>query len=206
VQAFLGWGARGPEFKSRFRLRFGVHLESKMDAGAKAGPAAADLPGPIPLPLLKILTILKTSRRVGCLSENGSVPSSRRVVVIFDGECVFCNRWVDFLMRFDRRDVFRFAARQSASGRSLMREVGLPESGTGSIIVLEHKSVLLRSDAVLRMMNLLGFPFSIAEMFRFIPRTLRDSLYEWFAKNRLKWFGRRQNCRLPSAAEHHRFL
>jgi predicted DCC family thiol-disulfide oxidoreductase YuxK len=127
-------------------------------------------------------------------------------VVIFDGECVFCNRWVDFLLRFDRHDVFRFAARQSEAGASFMRQAGLPECGVGSIIPAEDGAVLLRSAAVLRILALLGFPFSLAAVFRVIPTTPRDSIYEWFARNRLKWFGRRSTCRLPSQAERHRFL
>jgi predicted DCC family thiol-disulfide oxidoreductase YuxK len=131
---------------------------------------------------------------------------ARHAVVIFDGECVFCNRWVDFLLRFDRQDVFRFAGRQTESGATLMRQLGLPECGAGSIILVEHGTALFRSTAVLRMLGLLGFPFSLAAAFRLIPGTLRDSIYEWFARNRLRWFGRRSTCRLPSEAERHRFL
>ena len=128
-----------------------------------------------------------------------------KAVVIFDGECAFCNRWVDFLLRFDGNDIFRFSARQNPAGASFLQQVGLPECGAGSIILVERGAVLLRSAAVLRMMSLLGFPFSLAAVFRFLPCTLRDLVYEWFARNRLKWFGRR-TCRVPSVAERHRFL
>ena len=130
----------------------------------------------------------------------------RHAVVIFDGECVFCNRWVDFLLRFDQRDVFRFAARQTESGAALLRQAGLPEGGVGSIILAERGAILQRSTAVLRILRLLGFPWSLAAVFRIIPATARDCVYEWFARNRLKWFGRLQACRLPSPAERHRFL
>jgi predicted DCC family thiol-disulfide oxidoreductase YuxK len=82
----------------------------------------------------------------------------------------------------------------------------LPECGAGSIILVEGGAVLLRSTAVLRMLDLLGFPFSLAVVFRLIPGTPRDFIYEWFARNRLKWFGRRPTCRLPSEAERHRLL
>jgi predicted DCC family thiol-disulfide oxidoreductase YuxK len=131
---------------------------------------------------------------------------SGHAVVIFDGECVFCNRWVDILLRFDRHDVFRFAARQTESGASFVRRAGLPEGGVGSIVLLEEGVVRLRSDAVLRMLELLGFPFSLAVVFRLIPGAPRDAMYDWFARNRLKWFGRRIACRLPSEAERHRFV
>ena len=126
-------------------------------------------------------------------------------MVIFDGECAFCNRWVDFLLRFDRHDIFRFSARQNPAGASFLQHVGLPECGTGSIILVEDGAVLSRSAAVLRMMSLLGFPFSLAAAFRVIPGALRDLAYEWFARNRLTWFGHR-TCRVPSEAEDHRFL
>jgi predicted DCC family thiol-disulfide oxidoreductase YuxK len=134
------------------------------------------------------------------------VETPSQAVVIFDGECVFCNRWVDILLRFDRQDRFRFAARQTESGASLTRQAGLPEGGVGSIVLLERGAVQLRSSAVLRMLELLGFPFSLATVFRLIPTKPRDFIYEWFARNRLKWFGRRATCRLPSEAERHRFL
>jgi predicted DCC family thiol-disulfide oxidoreductase YuxK len=130
----------------------------------------------------------------------------RHAVVIFDGECVFCNRWVDFLLRFDRRDVFRFAARQTESGAAFLRKAGLPESGAGSIILAERGAILLRSTAVLRILSLLGFPFSLAAVLRIVPTGPRDIVYEWFARNRLRWFGRRKACRLPSPGERRRFL
>ena len=138
-------------------------------------------------------------------SENKDVTRAGQAVVIFDGECAFCNRWVDFLLRFDRHGIFRFSARQNPAGASFLQQVGLPECGAGSIILVEHGAVLLRSSAVLRMMNLLGFPFSLAAVFRLVPGTLRDVVYDWFARNRLKWFGRRA-CRVPSEAERRRFL
>lgn len=131
---------------------------------------------------------------------------TRHAVVIFDGECVFCNRWVDFLLRFDRHDVFRFAARQTEAGAAFMRRAGLPEGGVGSIILAEDGAVLIRSGAVLRILTLLGFPFSLAAVFQLIPSGPRDSIYEWFARNRLRWFGRQSTCRLPSEAERQRFL
>jgi predicted DCC family thiol-disulfide oxidoreductase YuxK len=133
------------------------------------------------------------------------VESCRQAVVIFDGECAFCNRWVDFLLRFDRHDVFRFAARQSPVGASLLRGLGLPESGAGSIILVEDGAAVVHSGAVLRMMSLLGFPFSLMAIFRLVPGTLRDAMYGWFARNRMKWFGGHA-CRVPSEAERHRFL
>jgi predicted DCC family thiol-disulfide oxidoreductase YuxK len=82
----------------------------------------------------------------------------------------------------------------------------LPESGADSIILAERGALLQQSAAVLRILSLLGFPFSLARVFRIIPSSPRDHVYEWFARNRLKSFGRLQACRLPSPAERRRFL
>ena len=126
--------------------------------------------------------------------------------MVFDGECAFCNRWVDFLLRFDRKDTFRFAARQSQSGAAFSREAGLPEAGVGSIILVEGKTIVLRSEAVLRMLELLGFPFSFAGIFHKIPVSLRDAVYDTIARNRTRWCGRMSSCRVPMPAERHRFI
>jgi predicted DCC family thiol-disulfide oxidoreductase YuxK len=134
------------------------------------------------------------------------VDATPHAVVVFDGECAFCNRWVDFLLRFDRKDVFRFTARQTPSGAAFSREAGLPQGGVGSIVLVEDKTIRVRSDAVLRMLSLLGFPFSIAAIFRVIPAALRDAVYDVIARHRIRWFGRTQTCRLPAPAEQHRFI
>jgi predicted DCC family thiol-disulfide oxidoreductase YuxK len=76
----------------------------------------------------------------------------------------------------------------------------------GSIILVEAGRVLTRSSAVLRMFSLLGFPFSLTAGFRLIPASLRDAVYDLIARNRIRWFGRMQTCRLPAPAERHRFL
>lgn len=77
---------------------------------------------------------------------------------------------------------------------------------TGSIVVVEDDRILLRSTAVLRMLSLLGFPFSMAAGFRLAPAGLRDLIYDFIARHRIRWFGRMSACRLPTPAERHRFL
>ena len=126
--------------------------------------------------------------------------------MVFDGECAFCNRWVDFLLRFDHKDIFRFTARQSESGAAFSRHAGLPTGGVGSIVVVEDSRILLRSGAVLRMLSLLGFPFSLTSIFQLLPAAVRDAAYDLIARNRTHWFGNKQTCRIPSLAERHRFI
>ncbi len=127
-------------------------------------------------------------------------------VIVFDGECSVCSRWIDFLLRFDKREVFRFTARQSVTGARFAAQHGIPPGGVGSIIVVEAEKVLLRSDAVLRIFTLLGAPFSALGLFRIVPASWRDPAYDAFSRNRQRWFSKPITCRLPTPAERHRFL
>ncbi len=133
-------------------------------------------------------------------------PVTQHAVVVFDGECSFCNGWIDFLFRFDHKDLFRFSSRQSEAGARFVLQSGLPAGGAGSILVVEDKLIRLRSDAVLRMLSLLGFPFSLLGIFRLIPAALRDAVYDLIARNRKRWFGKTTQCRIPAPSERHRFL
>ena len=119
-------------------------------------------------------------------------------VVLFDGECALCNRSVNFLLKVDRNDVFRFATLPSASRTS--------GDVPGSVVLSENGHMYTRSEAVIRIFRRLGFPFSIALVFRLIPRGLRDAAYDWIARNRYRWFGRQDTCRLPKPEERHKFI
>ena len=131
---------------------------------------------------------------------------ANHAVVVFDGECSFCNGWISFLLRFDKQEALRFTARQSESGAAFAAQTGLPPGGTGSIVVVEGDTVRQRSDAVLRMLTLLGLPFSLIGVFRLVPAVLRDAVYDVVARNRKRWFGKTMQCRVPTPAERHRFL
>ena len=127
-------------------------------------------------------------------------------LVVFDGECSFCNGWIDILLRLDRKNIFLFVASQSRAGASLASRMHIPLGGVDSILVIEGNRIRVRSDAVLHILRLLGLPFSLAGIFRLIPARLRDVVYDWIARNRTRWIGKATECRVPSASERHRFL
>ena len=103
--------------------------------------------------------------------------------------------------------MFRFTARQSESGTAFLRQAGLPEGGVGSIIVMEASRVLMRSSAVLRMFSLAWLPVLTGRGVPINPKAgFRVALYDFTARNRIRWFGRMQACRLPTPTERHRFL
>ena len=120
-------------------------------------------------------------------------------IVIFDGDCVFCQRSVRFIHRYDTANRFRFASRQSEAGARLLdeRRVGLAPN---SMVLVDGDEVWLRSDAVLRIAAALPPPWSWARVFLLIPRVLRDAVYRVVARIRHHISKRLPACELPDAA------
>jgi predicted DCC family thiol-disulfide oxidoreductase YuxK len=127
-------------------------------------------------------------------------------VVLFDGVCNLCNGWVRFVMRRDPRRNFRFASLQSAFGAEVLRRHGLPADYLGSILLLADGVLFAKSDAVLRIAGQLRWPWPVLSVFVLVPRVVRDVVYDWVARNRYRWFGKRESCMLPSADDAARFL
>jgi len=116
-------------------------------------------------------------------------------VVLFDGDCGLCDRWVQFVLRADRQARFRFAPLQ-------------PEdlAQADSVVLRERGRTYLRSEAVLRTLGGLGFPYSLATALRLVPVAWRDTFYNQVARHRYRLFGRRLACRIPTPAERARFV
>lgn len=128
-------------------------------------------------------------------------------VILFDGVCNLCNHAVDFVLRHEAAPDFLFAASQSPAGRRLMEQAGVTADDVArSIYVIEDDRVSSKSTAVLRIARRLRFPWSLAGGLLIIPRPLRDWCYGVIARNRYRWFGRREACRLPTKEERDRFL
>lgn len=126
-------------------------------------------------------------------------------VVLFDGLCNLCNGSVQFIIARDRRARFKFASLQSAAAVRLLSGTATPAS-LDTVVLVEDGRVYARSDAALRIARGLGFPWALAWIFVLVPRVLRDLLYDAVARNRYRWFGRRDVCMVPSPALRDRFL
>jgi predicted DCC family thiol-disulfide oxidoreductase YuxK len=130
-------------------------------------------------------------------------------VLLYDGLCGFCDGAVQFIMRHDRRGVIRFATLQGEYARGLLeRHPALRE--VDSLILVEPtgegERVLVRSAGALRVAQLMGGAWPLTAVLRIVPRVVRDWAYDLFARNRYRFFGRRDACRLPSATERARFV
>lgn len=122
-------------------------------------------------------------------------------VVLFDGVCNLCNGAVRFILRWDRAGVFHFASLQSAAARELVGDVTLD-----SVVLVDEDGIHTRSEAAIRIARRLGWPWSMAVVAFVLPRAWRDAVYAWVARNRYRWFGRRESCLLPAAEVAGRFL
>ncbi len=133
-------------------------------------------------------------------------PERPETIVLFDGYCVICNAGIDMLLRADRRGVLRFGALQSPAGRRLSECYGLKADDPDTFYVVDAGRVYDKADAALAIARRLGGIWHATRLFGLLPKALRDRLYDVLARNRLRWFGARDSCRLPSAAEKARFL
>jgi predicted DCC family thiol-disulfide oxidoreductase YuxK len=133
------------------------------------------------------------------------VPPGAEGVVLFDGYCRLCDRSVQFVLDHDRRRVFRFAASQTAAARPFLARTGLGQA-PGTIVFVERDGWSVRSTAAIRMARRLGLPWSLAAAGLVVPAALRDVAYRVIARNRVRWFGARDTCRIPTADEASRFL
>lgn len=142
------------------------------------------------------------------MTTDAAMATVEHPVVLFDGVCNLCDATVNFLIDHDPGDVLRFTALQSEPGRALLaaRGVTAPEGDPDSILLVEGDRVWTHSDAALRIAARLPAPWRWARAFLIVPRFARDAVYRFIARNRYRWFGRTEMCRMPTPALRARFL
>jgi len=129
-----------------------------------------------------------------------------RPIIIFDGHCALCSGWARFVLRHDTKGLYRLLPAQSRLGRALYIHYGLnPEDYETNILVADGVA-WFKSEGSIRMAEGLGLPWSLAAAFRILPEPLRDRLYEFVARNRLRFFGRREACYMLERGYEDRFL
>lgn len=127
-------------------------------------------------------------------------------VILFDGVCNLCNRSVQFIIKRDRNKKFCFAALQGKAGEAFLKKFDLPADTFNSFILVEGDKVYTRSAAALRVAKHLGGGWTLLYGFMMLPRFARDAMYNVIARNRYKWFGKREECMVPTPELMDRFL
>ena len=127
-------------------------------------------------------------------------------VILFDGVCNFCNGMVNFIIKQDKKSNFQFAALQSEAGQRLLEQFQLPQLKFDSFILIDKGKLYKSSTAGLKLYNHLPWYWKWTQLFWIIPRFIRDAAYNIIARNRYKWFGRKDQCMIPTEEVRSRFL
>ncbi len=117
--------------------------------------------------------------------------------ILFDGVCNLCSRSVQFVLKRDKKRQFRFASLQGTFGQELLQKHQLPTTTFNSFVLVEGEKVYTKSTGALRMLKHLGMPWALFYSCIIIPAFIRDGVYGWIARNRYKWFGKKEACWLP---------
>lgn len=127
-------------------------------------------------------------------------------VIVFDGVCVLCSAFFQFIVKHDRAGRFHFATAQGDTGQGLYRALGLPTEDFETNLVIVDGKVYTKAQGFGVAMSVLGWPWRILAPIRYLPRWLTNPAYHLVARNRYRLFGRTETCMMPSAELRSRFL
>lgn len=135
-----------------------------------------------------------------------NLPKNKKII-LFDGVCNLCNSAVQFIIERDKKDIFRFVALQSDLGKEICNYVGVNPKITDSIILYEPgKAYYLKSEAALKIVAEFHSVYTLLVIFKIFPIGIRDSIYDYVAKNRYKWYGKKEQCMIPTPELKAKFL
>lgn len=134
------------------------------------------------------------------------LPAGKKII-LFDGLCNLCEASVQFVIKYDKDDVFRFVSLQSELGQKIIAHIGINAKNIDSVVLYQPGvAYYYKSNAALQVAKNLGGLFHLGTVFRIIPTTLRNALYDYVAKNRYSWYGKKQNCMIPTEELKSKFL
>ncbi len=127
-------------------------------------------------------------------------------IILFDGVCNLCNSSVNFVIAHDKKNLFKFAPLQEKVGQNLIREFQIDPAKTDSIVLIDNGRAYVKSTAALRIARNLNGAYPLLYSFIILPAFLRNWVYDWVARNRYKWFGKKESCRIPTPELREKFL
>ena len=123
---------------------------------------------------------------------------SKHKVILFDGVCNLCNSFVNFVIRNDKKEVFKFAPIQSDFGEIALKKHRINSKDTDSIILVDDDNYYIKSSAALYIAKNLSGAYPLLFCFMLVPKFMRNWVYDFVAKNRYKWYGKKENCMIPT--------
>ncbi|WP_329805302.1 thiol-disulfide oxidoreductase DCC family protein [Flavobacterium facile] len=134
-----------------------------------------------------------------------SLPKDKKIV-LFDGVCNYCNDKINFIIKNDKHDVFRFVALQCETGQKIINYLGI-DSSIDSIILYEPGyAYFIKSEAVFRIIKHLSSSVRLLLFFNFIPTSIKNIFYDIIAKNRYNWYGKKESCMMPTEEVKRKFI
>jgi len=127
-------------------------------------------------------------------------------IILFDDVCNLCNSSVNFVIKRDAKNLFKFAALQSDIGASLIEKYGIDSSKTDSIILIDKNKAYIKSTAALRVAKYLNKGYPLLYVFMIVPKFIRNWVYDIVARNRYKWYGKKDSCMIPTPELKEKFL
>lgn len=128
-------------------------------------------------------------------------------LVLFDGVCNLCDASVQYIIKHDKNDIFLFTALQSEVGQQIIKEFNIDTNKIDSIILYSNEhGISYKSTAALKIASKLGFPRNMLSVFLIIPTIIRSWVYDYIAKNRYKWYGKKEECMIPTPDLKSKFL
>jgi len=135
-----------------------------------------------------------------------NLPKNKKII-LFDGVCNLCDAVVQFVIEHDKNDLFRFVALQSELGQEILKHIGINPNNIDSVILYEPGiAYYYKSTAAIEIAKSLGGFWHLGTVFRIIPTGIRNQLYDYIAKNRYKWYGKKESCWIPSKELKSKFL
>ncbi|HYD91757.1 MAG TPA: thiol-disulfide oxidoreductase DCC family protein [Flavobacterium sp.] len=134
------------------------------------------------------------------------LPKDKKLI-LFDGVCNLCDATVQFIIKHDKQDVFRFVALQSELGQEIVKYIGVDTSKTDSIILYEPgRAYYYKAEAAIRIAKELGGIYSLVGVFSVLPNWFSNKIYDYVARNRYKWYGKKEECMIPTPEMKAKFL
>ncbi|OQA30317.1 MAG: hypothetical protein BWY55_00918 [archaeon ADurb.Bin336] len=134
------------------------------------------------------------------------LPKNKKII-LFDGVCNLCDSLLQFVIHHDKKDVFRFVALQSPLGQKIVNHIGIQNKNIDSIILyVPGVAYYYKSSAALEIARELGGFFHLGTIFKIIPTVLRNHIYDYVAKNRYSWYGKKASCMIPTPELKSKFL
>lgn len=138
--------------------------------------------------------------------EIADLPRDKKII-LFDGVCNLCNASVQFVIKHDTKDLFRFIPLQSDLGQKILNHIGINRQNTDSIVLYEpEKAYYYKAEAALKIVSEFGGMYKLLNIFSLFPKFICDAIYDYIAKNRYRWYGKQDVCMMPNPELATKFL